>query len=122
MQTQPITERVKDINDILAIAGKTMEQVTAGCEDEQEEGNRLAKLIAKVYNEDVVLDPMNTDQWKYFPWPRIDPESGFGLSYPVCDRWASTTTVGVRLCFHRPELAIDAFKKCPEVYAKLLIR
>jgi hypothetical protein len=119
---QKITERVKTFDDVLSIAGKTMEDMTRGCVDEQEVANRKVKLIAEVYNEGEVLDPMNTKQVKYYPWFEITPGSGFGLSYDFCDSWGSNADVGVRLCFKSSELAVDAGKKFTEIYASLLIK
>lgn len=119
---QKITDRVKTFDDVLAIAGKTMEDMTRGCEDEQEVANRKAKLIAIVYNEGEVLDPMNTKQVKYYPWFEITPGSGFGLSSDGYAYRGSGTRVGVRLCFKSSELAVDAGKKFPEIYASLLIK
>ncbi|WP_276483589.1 hypothetical protein [Paraflavitalea pollutisoli] len=117
-----ITDRVKTFDDILAIAGKTMEQLSAGCETPDEIAYRQVKLIAEVYNEGTLLDPMDTEQVKYFPWFEITPNSGFGLSF--CDDacWHSYSYVGLRLCFKSRELAIDAGKKFTEIYANLLIK
>lgn len=117
-----ITDRVKNFDDILAIAGTTMEELTAGCRTPREIADRQVVLIAEVYNEGDVLDPMNTNQYKYYPWFRITPGSGFGLSCYYYDTWSSLSYVGVRHCYKNSDLAIDAGEKFTEIYANLLIK
>lgn len=76
--------------------------------------NAFAKLIVgnRVLNEGVELSFANSDQPKYRPYLEYKP--GFGLS---CNGYAtaySYATVGVRLSFAKPALAIHA----PKVYNK----
>lgn len=117
-----ITDRVKNFDDILAIAGTTIDKLLAGTLTPDEIAYRQVKLIAEVYNEGTALDPTNPNQYKYYPWFEITSGSGFGLSYGGYVTWNSYSGVGVRLCFKSRELAIDAGKKFPEIYANLLIK
>lgn len=124
---QKITDRVQGWDDIIAISGADPKKYELRPDEEDDElAQRMAKLISKVYNEGTVLDARDTKQRKYFPYGRIveysSKPSGFGLSYDDCAGWYSVTSVGVRLCFKDPSHAIDAFKKFPTVYEKLLIR
>lgn len=120
--SQKITDRVKTFDDVLAIKGLTLSQLFDGSETKDEIAYKKVKLIAEVYNEGTVLDPMNTNQYKYYPWFRITHGSGFGLSFRDYVRWFTVSCVGVRLCFKSSELAIDAGKKFIEIYADLLIK
>ncbi|MGE9312846.1 hypothetical protein ACLOAU_14455 [Niabella sp. CJ426] len=119
---QSITDRVKDFNDILDISGKSMADISRPGDTPDEVAYKQAKLIAEVYNEGTVLDPMDTTQYKYYPWHKIDKSSGFGLSYADYDGWLTRTRVGSRLCFKSSSLAIDAGKKFIEIYAALKIQ
>ena len=120
--SQKITDRVQTFDDILSISGKTMADIAKPGDTIDEIAYKKGKLIAEVYNEGIKLDPMDTKQYKYFPWHIIDPSSGFGLSYDDCDYWASTAAVGVRLCFQDPNHAVDAGKKFIDVYADFKIK
>lgn len=119
---QKITDRVQTFDDILAISGRTMNSLIQCGDTPDEIAYKKVKLITEVYNEGTVLDPMNTKQYKYYPWHEITPGSGFGLSCYVYGCWYTTSNVGVRLCFKSEELAIDAGKKFIEIYADLKIK
>lgn len=119
---QNIMERVQTFDDVLEIAGITLEDLERGARDANEAAYRKAQLIASVYNEGTILDPMDTSQYKYYPWHKIDPASGFGLSYGGYAYWFTNAAVGSRLCFKSKELAIDAGKKFIEIYATLKIK
>jgi hypothetical protein len=116
-----ITDRIKTFSDVLAVAGRKKEEFEEMPGETADEcAYRKLKLIAEVYNEGEVLDSMNTNQYKYYPYFKIVP-SGFGLSYFNYDGWTSYSSVGVRLCFKSSELAIDAGKKFTDIYATFLI-
>jgi hypothetical protein len=116
---RPITERINGFSDIEAISGKKV--IRREDETDDEYAYRQWKLIASVYNEGAVLDARNTKQPKYFPWAKIDPSSGVGLSYYGCDSWTTSADVGVRLCFVKSEHAKDAFLKFTSIFANLQI-
>lgn len=118
-----ICERIKGWEDILNISGVSPSKFQLRPDETDDElAYRQAKLIATVYNQGTVLDPMNPSQRKYFAWHKIDPNSGFGLSFRGCDSWNSYTVVGVRLCFAKIEHAGDAGKKFIEIYSRLKIK
>lgn len=124
---QKIRDQITGWQDILSLSGvdpKTM-QLRPGEEDD-ELAHREWKLIAKVYNQGVVLDAGNTDQPKYFVWGKIVKDkskpSGFGLAYYGHGRWNSLSNVGVRLCFKDPDDSIDAFKKFIDIRERMAIR
>jgi hypothetical protein len=89
--------------------------------------NGYAKLflIAEALNEGWVPDWGNDDQWKYYPWMWVKPNtknpSGFGLSYYVCDVDRSYSSVGSRLCFKSRELAEYAGKQFSKVYEEAFL-
>jgi hypothetical protein len=113
-----ITDRVEALEDVLLISGRTKESLYNDNDRSDDIARKEIELIAEVYNEETILDPLNTDQYKYFPLHEIDPTSGFGLSYYDYAYWGTYTDVGPRLCFKSAELAIDAGKKFIEVYAR----
>ncbi len=120
--SQKITDRINSFEDVLDITGTDAEEMELReGETEDELAYRQWKIIAKAYNEGVVLDGKNTNQRKYFPWARIDESSGFGLSLTCVVNWYTDTCVGVRLCFKEDAHARDAFKKFTGVYAKMQI-
>lgn len=116
----PIIDRVKTFDDIERISG--IKLIKREDETPDEYAYRQVKLIAQVYNEGETLDPIDTNQWKYYPWHRINNESGVGLSDDDCDYWYSFSFVGVRLCFKSSELATDAGQKFIEIYSQLKIK
>lgn len=120
--SQKIADLVNSFDDILTISGRTLSSLKNDDDTLDEIAYKKAKLIASVYNEGVVLDPLNTNQNKYFPWFKISPGSGFGLSYNDYGDWYTYSFVGVRLCFKDSYLAIDAGKKFIDIYADLLIK
>lgn len=120
--SQKITDRVQTFDDILEISGRTMASLIGPNDTADEISYKKVKLIAQVYNEGTILDPMNKGQYKYYPWFEITPNSGFGLSFDDRDGWFANTAVGVRLCFKEPELAKDAGQKFIAIYADLLIK
>lgn len=81
--SKPITDRVKNFDDIERISGIKLSKRQDETEDEF--AYRQIKLIATVYNEGTELDPMNTSEYKYYPWHKIDKTSGSGLSYHDCE-------------------------------------
>ena len=118
--TKSITERVQSIEDIYSISGKHL--CKRPDETDDEFAYRQTKLIAEVYNEGTVLDPMDTNQNKYYPWHKIAAGSGCGLSYAAFDGWHTDSYIGVHLCFKTSALAIDAGKKFIEIYSRLKIK
>jgi hypothetical protein len=117
---EKITDRIQTFADVEEISGKKL--IRRSDETDDEFAYRQIKLIAEVYNEGTVLDPMNTKQYKYYPWHEITPGSGVGLSFFDTYYWLTFTFVGSRLCFKSAELAADAGKKFIEIYSQLKIK
>lgn len=118
--SKPILERVKTYADIERISGTVLTKRDGETADEF--AYRQVKLIAQVYNEGTQLDPMDTNQYKYYPWHKIDKNSGSGLSSDDFGSWSTTSAVGVRLCFKSAEFAIDAGTKFIDIYSQLKIK
>jgi len=117
-----IKERVKSWDDVLKVSGRDAKEFYLRKDETEDElAYRKAKLIAEVLNEGTVLNAKDTSQYKYFPWLKIDGNSGSGLSYYVYGCWNANSFVGVRLCFKNSELAKYAFEIFPDVYASFLI-
>lgn len=122
-----IMERIQSFEDIIEISGVDPHSMVQRTDETLDEwAYRQAKLIAQVYNGDIVLDPGNASQYKYYPWHKIVKDdshvSGFGLSFGGCVRWGSISDVGVRLCFANSDHAVDAGKKFNDIYTNLKIR
>lgn len=117
---EKITDRIQTFADVEEVSGIKLTRRSDETDDEF--AYRQIKLIAEVYNEGTVLDPMNTNQYKYYPWHEITPRSGFGLSYRDAYGWHTLSDVGSRLCFKSAELAADAGKKFIEIYSNLKIK
>ncbi|MBE2229985.1 MAG: hypothetical protein IAE96_05005 [Chitinophagaceae bacterium] len=71
-------------------------------------------IIAEALNEGWQPDWTDDDQWKYYPWFRMD--SGSGLAYVGYGSRCSTSLVGSRLCFKTSELAEYAGNQFKELY------
>jgi hypothetical protein len=124
--------KIDTIEDILSISGKAMADIQKPGDEDDEVAYKLGKLIATVYNNKRIangskpLDPSDPKQYKYYPWHEVVKDdskpSGFGLSFHVYGSWASTSAVGVRLCFIDSSDATEAGKKFIDVYDRLKIR
>jgi hypothetical protein len=120
--SEKITDWIGTFSDIIELAGEAPENYNLRPgETDDELAYRQAKLVADVLNEGTILDPFDTNQYKYFPYAKIDKSSGFGLSCNGYDSWHTNTTVGVRLCLKSADLAEFAFKTFPDIYSRFLI-
>lgn len=112
--SQKITDRVKTFDDVLKIAGMTMTDILKHGGTEDEIAYRQLKLIVEVLNEGWTPDWNNSNEYKYYPWWRM--EGQFSLSF-VCYGCASSD-VGSRLCFKTEALAQHAVKYFQPIYKK----
>lgn len=81
---------------------------------------KLSRIL-EVNNGDWKPDLGDTDQWKYYPWFRINEgSSGFALSYDVYVCVYSRTGLGARLACRSSELATAMGKNCIDLYTDLL--
>ena len=110
-----IMNQIDVIKDIYRLAGKVL--IQRKDEELWEFAGRQIALICEIYNGDIVLDPMNTNQYKYYPCHLIDKASSCGLSYDSYSVWNAYSTLSVRLCFADAQHAIDAGSKFLHIYA-----
>jgi len=116
-----ITERIKNIADLLSENGLTQNQFDQQCAglSEDEVAYRLIKMLVKSLNEGWTPDWDNDRQPKYYPWFYLAGGSS-GFRFLGCANWVSTSTVGSRLCFKSSELCEHAAKHFTEVYKKFM--
>jgi hypothetical protein len=114
-----ITDQVKTFDDVLSIAGTTMEQLINPSDSPDEAAYKKVKLIAKVLNEGWQPKWEDSDEYKYYPW--FDLSSGSGLAFLGYDHYSSYSGVGSRLCFKTRELAKYAGTQFVDIYTELFI-
>ncbi len=119
-QNQSITEKVKTFEDACAIEAPS-EDVSnllsyKGQDKDLLAAQAWAKMnhIRKVLNEGWEPDWMNSNQWKFYPWFKMN--TGSGLSYGDYGYVFSTSHVGSRLCFKTSELAEYAGTQFLDIY------
>lgn len=100
-----ITDRIKTFGDVCEELGdKHQDIIDAISEMEQDEAAYIKlKMIAEALNEGWKPDWSNTSQYKYHPYLKFTPGSGF--SYFVFDYGSTHLYVGSRLCFKSEALA-----------------
>ena len=76
------------------------------------------KVFAKAINGDWTPKMGNADEWKYYPWFRVNA-AGFSYSNYVLVN--SNTSVGSRLCFETSEQALHAAKFGEQMYIEFLL-
>ena len=78
------------------------------------------KVFAKAINGDWTPKMGNADEWKYYPWFRVNA-AGSGFSYSNYVLVNSNTSVGSRLCFETSEQALHAAKFGEQMYIEFLL-
>lgn len=60
-----------------------------------------AAVVTEAINGDSKVDPVDTDQWKYLPWLRVNKGAPSGFAFDVTACWSSLAVAGYasRLCF-----------------------
>jgi hypothetical protein len=85
--------------------------------------NYKLSVIIGVNNDEWTPDIKDTDQYKYYPWFRIEEDdmgpAGFRLSYGGYVYDYSFSTLGVRLACKSRELAKFMGENCADLYAEL---
>jgi hypothetical protein len=79
-------------------------------------------VIAKAINGDWVPDWNNWNQYKYYPWFEMGSPSGGGFSYYVYVDWATTSSVGSRLCFQTRDMAKYVGKQFEDLYKTYFVK
>jgi len=114
----PITERVKTVEDALAIAGTSIDQLVRPEDTPDESAYKVIKTVIRVLNEDWQADFTDSSQYKYVPYFRN--RSGSGLSFSDFDDWFSDTGVGSRLCYRSYDIMLHGVKILESYYNQFL--
>lgn len=121
-----IKDRVKSIEDAIAELGEDDVEVIE-LRKLQDSGitshilkQQIVVVITKALNEGWTPDWSNSNETKYFPWFRMGSSSGSGFSFNGYGGWATSSTVGSRLCFKSRELAEYAGKQFTEIYKEFM--
>ncbi len=121
---QPITERVKSIEDAFDVTGRpVINDLSIFPEDVRDymKAQYEAVVLAEALNQGEILDYENGDQRKWLPWYDF---SGGGFVFDGTDYCYSDANAGraSRLCLQSDELATYAGKNFPELYKTILNR
>ncbi|WP_412464236.1 hypothetical protein [Flavobacterium mekongense] len=114
-----IMKRINNFHDICKEMGKNPKDYICNSDDPDDQAAnayKMALLIVKCYNEDIVLDWNNPNQIKYCLRYYL---SGSGWSLYGVVIWDANTHCGARLHFAKKEHAQDAWDKFKEVFIKL---
>lgn len=117
-----IMDKVKTFEDACKLMKLTPAKVTSSIDTKDEAAYKKLKVIAAALNQGWKPDWSNTGETKYYPWFKIHPKSGLGLS---CDGYVVTDSysrVGSRLCFKSEELAVYAGKQFTAIYADYMTK
>ena len=119
---KPVTERIKNFEDVLSDLGIDLEDFEEDCEDltSDEVAYRQLKFITKVFNDGWEPDWTNSSEYKYYPWFKMDGSSGSGFAYLDCAYWLANSNFGSRLCFKSRKLAEYAGTQFEDIYKEFL--
>jgi hypothetical protein len=101
----------KCLPDVSGVPAHHQEAITA---------NAKLIIIVEALNQDWKPNWNNRDEYKLYPWWKVDASSknpsGSCLSFHGAGRWATNTTVGSRLCFKSEELCEYAANQFKPLY------
>ena len=109
-----IIDRTPTVEAALAIAGKTIADLTRTTDSLHETAVRIIETVIKVLWEGVAVDHSNSDQDKYEP--RFIYKSGLGLSFTYYADWATATRCGPRLCYPSYDIMLHGIKILDRYY------
>ncbi|MEI8142858.1 MAG: hypothetical protein WCG90_08330 [Chitinophagia bacterium] len=135
----PITERVKNFNDVCVELGTTEAAFNEGLAkiglvtptEESDEDDPFVKhikaaiatiklrMIAQVLNEGWTPDWSDYNQYKYTPYFEANDDNT-GLVFLYVDDWFARTDVGSRLCFVSRDIARYAATQFIDIYTDFL--
>ena len=121
-----IKESVKNIEDVIAIAKPSEEELSlinySGTNSKMigVKNALLLFLVSEVFNQGWEPDWNNTNQPKWYPWFNMKNGVGFSDS-DYADRDAAPF-VGSRLCFETEELSDLSAQMFPEIYKAVLTK
>lgn len=76
-------------------------------------------IITEALNDGWKPNWKDSNEWKYYPW--FDMSSPSGPAFRVYGHWASSSSVGSRLCFKSEELAEYAGKQFQKLYRQYFV-
>lgn len=117
-----IMDKVKTFEDACKLMKLTPAKVTSSTDTKDEAAYKKLKVIAAALNQGWKPDWKNTSEYKYYPWFKMQPASGLGLSYGDCGCTFSDSIVGSRLCFKSQELAVYAGKQFTAIYSDYMTK
>lgn len=128
-EPKDITKRVKSYADACAVLGiePMNEEVLVKLGFTGEEiARRKVGTIAEALNEGWVPNWNDTDEYKYYPWFYIEPNTygahaGLSCAYTHHALTATAAHIGSRLCFKTSALARYAGETFTELYTQFLI-
>jgi hypothetical protein len=112
-----ITDQVKTFEDACKILGVVPDEHFNKL-DEYNQASIKLQTIIKALNEGWKPNWNDENEYKYYPWWRMDSVLGFGLGDVYC--LGSYSDVGSRLCFKSEELAQYAAKQFKDLYKILM--
>ena len=120
-----VTERVKTYEDCCEEIGETpvdIEVLRRSGLTEDEIAYRMLKTVTRVINEGWMPDMLDTDEYKWYPYFKVDPSSPSGFAFDAADYDYSDAGAGdaSRLCFKSEADAIFAGKTFIDLYIKFI--
>ncbi len=125
--------KIKTVKAALKKMGTSMEAIQAmfaGIPDAARRAHAIntyvLETVIEAINEGWQADWSNTNEWKYYPWWRIEAgkvSSAVGLSYDGCGNSVTRAHVGARLVFQsvdRVKHMVQYFKPLYEAYYSTL--
>jgi len=103
-----IITRTPTVEAAMAIAGKTIAELTRPTDSPHETAVRIIETVIKVLWEGVEVDHSNAEQDKYEP--RFYHKSGLGLSFNDFVSWVTGTYCGPRLCYPTYDIMMHGIK------------
>lgn len=122
--SKKITDRVKTFQDACSLVEITPDMQTLldykGKDPDMVSSQAHMKItiIAKALNEGWTPDWSDSNQAKYYPWPKFT--AGVGFSAYGYGGSIAGTVVGSRLCYKSEELAKYAFNQFKDIYNDFL--
>jgi len=126
IQITDITERVKTLEDALAITGRPAVPEFADVPEDLRhyfQAQYKAVVITEALNEKWVADWSNWDEYKWLPWFTYDKASSrVAFGGTDCRYAAAYAGSASRLCFRTKALAEYAGRQFEDIYNDLLLK
>ena len=112
-----IMDQVKSFPDACEILGLIPSDIVSAEDTTDEAAYKKLKVIAKALNEGWAPDWDNSNQYKYYPYFKL--QGGFSFDDYGCH--CTSSRVGSRLCFKSRELAEYAGKTFTDLYKSYFV-